>query len=134
MNLPADVVQLAAKIELPKPMSVVYFLMRQGECVYVGQTRNLQQRLRCHTDKDYDEVHFVDVPEELRLSTEREYIAKLAPVYNGTLGRPNTRSDELRVYVSVRLPRNLLNRLNRYAAKKQVTRTAVIEEAIEKLI
>lgn len=68
--------------------SYVYFLMHDQECVYVGQTVNLQNRLRAHSDKQFDRVLFIHVDDDIRLSAEKEWIATLQPKYNLRLGRP----------------------------------------------
>lgn len=70
--------------------SYVYFLMKDGVCVYVGQTTNLRRRLKQHGDKDYDRVVFIHVHDDVRLETESAFIEELSPKYNGEPGRPRT--------------------------------------------
>ena len=90
IKLPKEAVELLTKPSLPEA-SCVYFLMHQGQCVYVGQTTNLRVRIADHyreAAKEFDGIFFLSVPNDLRLSSEREWIAKLNPKYNGTVGRP----------------------------------------------
>lgn len=79
--------------------SFVYFLVNDGECVYVGQTRNLRSRLRRHrSDKAYDSVYYLHVSADMRLSVESEWIAKLKPIYNGKPGRPAVGKEPMRSF------------------------------------
>lgn len=89
--------------------SYVYFLMLDGDCVYVGQTINLRHRLNGHRTKKYDQVFFIEVPEDVRIQCEKEWIAKLKPALNGPHGgaRPGSgrksKGDETKVTTSIRL-------------------------------
>ena len=60
----------------------VYFLLKDGEVVYVGQTRNGLVRPLSHHDKEYDEIKILYCdPDKLDL-TEDTYIQKYQPMYN----------------------------------------------------
>ena len=60
----------------------VYFLLKNKEVVYVGQTKKGFARPFSHRDKDYDEIKIIYCePNELDI-TEDQYIRKYKPVYN----------------------------------------------------
>jgi hypothetical protein len=66
----------------------IYFLVRDGIVVYVGQTAGLGQRIRAHKLKQYDSVWIVEAaPDELN-TLEAYWIGELAPEYNSER-RPN---------------------------------------------
>jgi hypothetical protein len=71
--------------------AAVYFLIADGEVVYVGQTVNLYARIGSHReDKIWDRVLFLPVPREDLDETERRWIARLNPKYNTHPGKgPN---------------------------------------------
>jgi len=62
----------------------IYFLIRNGEVVYVGQSAIPMRRLGDHArDKIFDSVAFVPCPLEDVKKVERQYIKQFQPVYNG---------------------------------------------------
>lgn len=64
-------------------IGVVYFLCLGGDVVYVGQSTSLwPSRLGGHSDKDFDAVYYIVVPEGKVYEIERHYIELLAPRYN----------------------------------------------------
>lgn len=84
-------------LSLAKPFprhAVVYFLFKEGELVYVGQSTNVHLRIGSHASgayrKDFDAFSIVDVPEGID-PTELEllYIEHFTPIYNfkGLLGK-----------------------------------------------
>ncbi len=62
----------------------VYFLVRDREITYVGQTRNLLSRLGQHRDdgKCWDRVLFLPVPADRLLEVELSWIKTLQPALN----------------------------------------------------
>lgn len=62
----------------------VYFLVKDGQVVYVGQSGNVYARLEKHRAKvDFDLWHFLHVPNKTeRLQLERAYIRSLKPALN----------------------------------------------------
>lgn len=70
-------------ITLPKYQeSFIYFLINDGEVVYVGQTRNGLSRPLSHRDKAFNEIKILYCsPEELDF-WEDKYIQKYNPLYN----------------------------------------------------
>jgi hypothetical protein len=74
----------------------IYFLLRQGQVVYVGQTiQQAVQRVSMHNkDKEFDSWHWIPCPIESLAETERAYIAALKPTLNKQLnGRPLTNAE-----------------------------------------
>jgi len=89
--------------DLPRG-SYVYFIVRDGDCVYVGQTTNLRQRLRSHpVYRKRDQAFFIHVDDSIRLSVEKEWIAQLNPEFNGRPGRPLSGPETLSVRFEMRL-------------------------------
>lgn len=76
--------------------SFIYFLMDGDECVYVGQTANLRQRILGHGGKTFDRTMFIHVDDGIRLSAEQEWISRLRPKYNGYPGRPSKEPEQKR--------------------------------------
>lgn len=61
----------------------VYFLIRAGVVVYVGQTVSLPARIQVHLeDKSFNDVLYLAVPRENLLEVERFFIGTLSPEYN----------------------------------------------------
>lgn len=74
----------------------IYFLCKEGEVVYVGQTTQGVLRPLQHKDKEYDEVKLLFVDKNILDLTEGYYIAKYKPKYNksgtGLLGLMRARN------------------------------------------
>lgn len=65
--------------------SGIYFLMRDDECVYIGQSVNVLKRLAQHIDegeKHFDDIVVWPVPRDRLRDVERVLIRTLAPQYN----------------------------------------------------
>lgn len=65
--------------------AIVYFLLHNNKVVYVGQTRSeWPGRIREHlkTDKNFDQVYYIQVRRHEVDSLERYYIKKFKPKYN----------------------------------------------------
>jgi len=77
---------LSEHIELtPEIKFYLYFLWLDGEIVYIGQTTNIDSRMKSHTDKLFDKKTYkiyegIDKAEMLRI--ERANILKYNPIYN----------------------------------------------------
>jgi predicted GIY-YIG superfamily endonuclease len=71
------------------PGSYLYFLSLRNECVYVGSTRNLKNRLPIHQSYNgpFDSVHYLSVPVGDRLYLERQWKLRLRPRYNADCHR-----------------------------------------------
>jgi hypothetical protein len=64
----------------------IYFLISQGEIVYIGESANIFRRIATHSDdKIFDSVTWQPLPnlkKSLRRKLEREYIKQYKPKYN----------------------------------------------------
>ena len=60
----------------------IYFLTCNGDVVYVGQSKNCEQRIQQHKDKIFDGYYIKELPLEDIDSEEEKYIYKYAPIYN----------------------------------------------------
>lgn len=66
----------------------VYHLKSKGQVVYVGQTRNIKNRIAHHlysSDKEFDDVDFFEVDESLLNDVEAREIVHFNPRYNKIL-------------------------------------------------
>lgn len=63
----------------------VYLLLKAGEVVYVGQSRNVERRLTQHRGNkvDFDERQIIEVPATDLKKVEQQYILKHRPALNG---------------------------------------------------
>lgn len=67
----------------PALLSCVYFFWQDEECVYVGQTKNLRQRLARHQKRlPGDTVTWLPMPWEMLLTAEGFFIWLLHPRRN----------------------------------------------------
>lgn len=60
----------------------IYFLKKEDEIVYVGQSINIHRRVEQHKDKDFDDYSFIECEKSLLDCTEEFYILKCNPKYN----------------------------------------------------
>lgn len=60
----------------------IYFLLHQGQIVYIGQSRNVQQRLKLHDLKEYDSVRIIACDSDKVDYWERRLITYFKPKYN----------------------------------------------------
>jgi len=68
-------------------MSGVYFLIKDGICVYVGSSENIHARVIEHRKSegktsDFDEYAFVPCQIETMRDMERKYIREWEPIHN----------------------------------------------------
>lgn len=93
-------------------MPCIYFLLDNGEVVYVGKTEYGLKRVLCHiSDKVFDEIKVKLFPPSLLDEKETYYIAKYHPKYNHSI--PN-------VYSAKRIKQLLLSNYGVRVRKKQV--------------
>lgn len=78
---------LSHAIEVTKPNFTVYFLLKNKEVVYVGQSENITARVSAHfRDKDFDSYSYFEVESrDQALLEEAENILKFNPVLNNEL-------------------------------------------------
>lgn len=62
----------------------VYFLMKDGNVQYIGESKNIGERLRQHKGKDYDRFTFTVIKDDyIRRKIEAVFIAEHDPPFNG---------------------------------------------------
>lgn len=71
----------------PLPYTIVYFLINDGEIVYVGQSKLGLSRVYQHRDKVFDGVYYIPVKADMLDTVENYYILKFKPKYNKTLSK-----------------------------------------------
>lgn len=82
--LPYDAIISASKQDFR--VCGIYFLIKNDEIVYIGQSVNIFGRLQGHSDKDYDSVAFVACPKSQLDILETLYILNYQPKLNGRMG------------------------------------------------
>jgi len=69
----------------------IYFLIKEGKVIYIGQTKDLKTRLHGHKSKKYDSVRYIVCKPDMLNHYETRWIKKFLPVYNkdmrGRVGR-----------------------------------------------
>lgn len=73
-------------------MSFVYFLLRDGEVIYIGQTKKWLSRPFSHINKPFDEVRILECEPEDLDALEMQMIAKYKPTFNVGIKYVNTTS------------------------------------------
>ena len=63
-------------------MTGIYFLKQGEKVVYVGQSVNIENRVKQHTDKEFDSYHYIECSNDLLDSTELAFITLYQPIYN----------------------------------------------------
>lgn len=68
--------------------SVIYFLIKDEQVIYVGKTQKGLVRMYQHNEnKDFDGVFIIDYPEEALFEAEKFFIGKYRPMYNTEYNR-----------------------------------------------
>jgi len=63
----------------------IYFLVKNNEVVYIGQSRSIEVRVSAHIgSKDFDKAYFFECPIEELDEIEMELIRAVKPVLNTT--------------------------------------------------
>lgn len=80
----STLLQLGVRLTEVRPLAGVYFLLADDESIaYVGQSQNVLARMSGHTDKSFQSVRMIHVPDRgERLRLEAQLIGTLRPRYN----------------------------------------------------
>lgn len=81
--VPYDVIVSASKSDVS--ICGIYFLIKNSEIIYIGQSVNIFSRLQGHKSKDYDSVAFIPCPKSQLDILETLYILHYEPKLNGRL-------------------------------------------------
>jgi hypothetical protein len=82
--MPPALADIPGLVKYDGPDPCVYFLCRDGEVVYVGQTLNIGARVRAHRrgDKRFDTVYVLRCAASEMRRMELEFIRQMKPEYN----------------------------------------------------
>lgn len=98
------------KLTITPRICGIYFLVRHGETVYVGQSKDIVARVNQHIDehsKDFDSVLYVQCPVDLLDYYEKRLIATIRPRYNFAHARKRCGAAGLVVHALSRSPDGL---------------------------
>lgn len=74
--------------------SFVYFLINDDDIVYIGQSKNLEDRISQHgNSKEFDRFTYFEVSDCIVDIVESCYIHKIRPALNGNLNNSGNGSD-----------------------------------------
>ena len=68
--------------KIEEKICCIYFLIKNEEIVYIGQSVNGISRIQQHTDKDFDSYFILETKKEYLNDLESHYIVKFNPIYN----------------------------------------------------
>lgn len=86
----------------------VYFLIKKGKVIYIGQTKNFNQRIKGHSNKKYDSYRFVACDVNVLLDYESRWIKKFKPKLNKKPGRTKLPSDEKMIPLTIYVKKSLV--------------------------
>lgn len=73
-------------IKETKPKTAIYFLYLKNEIVYIGQSKNVEERVQSHKKRFiFDSYSFIECDESELAKLEAELIFKYAPKHNKTI-------------------------------------------------
>jgi hypothetical protein len=105
----------------------VYFLFRRCSIVYVGKTKSVAARIAQHLgSKHFDAVVVMRVPEEMLSAIEMQWIQRLQPRLNRSLGRPKSGKDT----VTFRLLPETKTLLTKAAENSGLDKSEYVEKAL----
>jgi len=110
----------------------VYFLVKNDEIVYVGQTtRGIARIYNHYGQKDFDFYSFIECKEEELNDLEASYIIKFNPIYNGTPPPNSIYTGKFTLKKKLRIDGNAWNFIiKRYKVKIYPKNQLVTTEAI----
>ena len=94
-KMPESLKSICGRYKLPvfrvneKGISGVYFLCKDDKVDYVGQSKDIKERIRIHRKekrKSFDSIFALKLPQELLLKIEETFIVLLCPKYNNNGG------------------------------------------------
>ena len=96
-------------------MSGIYFLLDGKEIVYIGQTKNFENRLIQHSNKNFTGYRFIECSDKKRrLLYEARWLNKFKPKYNKLI--PNIGDYKYRL---LRISERLLKKVQRQAKRNK---------------
>ena len=111
----------------------IYFLIHEGQVVYIGQTIDWPLRLRGHKDKSFDSTRFIECSPDKRIDYEKRLIKIFNPIYNIGGGRPKAENPKI-IFPSFRIRSSILQKLQERATKEGTTVAALAHNKILELV
>lgn len=87
--------EIIKKAKLYEQSCGVYFLIKDDEIIYIGQSINIAHRIASHRDKDFDSMAFIGCLKTDLDVLESLYILAYRPKLNGSLGNSDIPSTPL---------------------------------------
>jgi hypothetical protein len=111
----------------------IYFLLRSGCVVYIGQTARYPKRILGHNKKEYDAVRFIECCENLLTSYEQRWINRFKPEYNlNKAGNSRPRRD-FEIF-NLRIKKSVLNSLRVRASKENRAMNTIAQTILEEAL
>ena len=111
---------IANRTQLTSQITGIYFLYRNEEIVYIGQSRNLHRRIIQHCyGKEFDSYSYIQCDESELNDLEFEFIAKHKPMYNSLDGLKSTHYKTLN-YFKVRLDYEKFKELKKFIKRNKI--------------
>jgi len=112
----------------------VYELVSNGEVIYVGQSINVDRRIKEHSDKVFDAVNIHECEECELDSLEVSYIKKYLPVLNirDNPNAPTRHIDKMKDPITMKIEREVYKKLQSLKLEMdEKSASAVIAKLIE---
>lgn len=90
----------------------IYFLIKDGVVVYVGQSNNILTRVSTHSTFEFDSFNYFEVSSKKRLDNlEAYFIAKFKPAYNQVMQRNTVGLTNQHKMTSIKIPKKVTEKL-----------------------
>jgi hypothetical protein len=132
-------VQLNTRYKINKEHNlgtVIYYLYKDSEIVYIGSTKNLWSRLSTHIkEKDFDSYEIEKTTEKDRYNDEARLIFKHSPKYNKTLPTNDIYAPISKIMTRGGFPKELLEPLyDIMGVEWNDKKYLILNESIEKYL
>lgn len=103
----------------------IYFLIKNNEVIYVGQSRNINQRMSQHNlDSDYTHYYITENRNEDIRKLESQYIKKFSPKDNTRgLGLPTT-------IFPCKVNDNIYYKIKEKAVRENISISSIVNKAL----
>ena len=107
----------------------IYFLVKDDEIIYIGQSINIPARLAQHVNKHFDRVFVLECSQSELNTVERIYLNHFRPRLNGFRIR---KAKQKGVWVNTPMDKDLVRKLDEMVAENGATRSGLIRWLVEK--
>jgi len=105
-------------------MTGIYFLIFNGSVVYVGQSVQLEKRIKCHKDKEHDSIRIIECESNKLSIYESRWIKMFMPKYNVHMNRKKSQH-------SINLKNSLWTKIEKQAEKDSRSINNLVEKTLE---